>query len=214
MKLYSYWRSSASYRVRIALAIKGIPYEYVPVSLIANGGMQLEAEYSARNPQKLVPLLELDDGRYISQSLAIIEYLDDVAPNPPLLPQDAELRAQARSIALAVACDIHPLANLRVMNYLRDNLEVTDSARTSWYHHWITEGFTAIEQILERYDTPYALSNTPTLADIALIPQVYNARRFSISLENFPRIISIAKSCAQLPAFQAAEPENQPDAIR
>lgn len=214
MKLYSYWRSSASYRVRIALAIKGIPYEYIPVSLIADGGEHLKPEYATHNPQKLVPLLELDDGRYISQSLAIIEYLDEQYPHPPLLPQDAELRAQARSIALAIACDIHPLANLRVMNYLRDNLNISDSARTSWYHHWITEGFTAIEQILERYDTPYALSNAPTLADIALIPQVYNARRFSIPLENFPRIISIAKLCSQMTEFQAAEPEKQLDAIR
>jgi maleylacetoacetate isomerase len=213
MKLYSYWRSSTAYRVRIALAIKGIPFEYVPVSLVANGGMHLEPEYEARNPQKLVPLLELDDGRYISQSLAIIEYLDEVTPHPPLLPKDAELRAQARSIALAVACDIHPLANLRVMNYLKDTLQVADSARTAWYHHWITEGFAAIEKLLERYDTPYALGDSPTLADIALVPQVYNARRFSIHLENFPRITSIAELCSKLDSFRTAEPERQPDAI-
>lgn len=212
MKLYSYWRSSAAYRVRIALAIKQIPYEYLSVSLIAHGGEHRATPFATKNPQKLVPLLELEDGRYITQSLAIIEYLDEVAPTPRLLPDDPYTRAQARAIALAVACEIHPLNNLRVLRYLEDSCHLAEPERTSWYRHWITEGFGAIEQMIGRHEGPFALGDTVSIADLSLVPQVYNAHRFNIPLDSFPRIREVYEACISLPAFQAAAPELQPDA--
>lgn len=212
MRLYSYWRSSAAYRVRIALALKQIPYDYIAVSLIANGGEHRAASYAVKNPQKLVPLLELDDGRSITQSLAIIEYLDDIAPTPRLLPEDPFARAQARAVALAVACEIHPLNNLRVLRYLEDSCHIAEQERNSWYHHWMTEGFTAIEEMIRTYHGPFALGDTVSIADLCIVPQVYNAKRFNVALDVYPRIRGVYEACMALPAFQAAAPEVQPDA--
>lgn len=212
MRLYSYWRSSAAYRVRIALALKQIPYDYIPVSLIANGGQHRATSYAAKNPQKLVPLLELDDGRSLTQSLAIIEYLDDIAPTPRLLPEDPFARAQARAVALAIACEIHPLNNLRVLRYLEDSCHLAEQERTSWYRHWLTEGFSAIEQMISPNQGPFALGDTVSIADLFIVPQVYNAKRFNVGLEVYPRIQGLHDACMALPAFQAAAPEVQPDA--
>jgi len=212
MKLYGYWRSSAAYRVRIALALKEIAYDSVPVHLVKDGGEQKSPSYTAKNPQKLVPLLELDNGSLISQSLAIIEYLDEIAPTPPLLPSDPALRAKARSIALAIACDIHPLNNLRVLQYLTNQCGVSDANRSVWYSHWVVEGFEAIEKEINGFSGPYALGPVVTLADLCIVPQVYNARRFNVTLDQFPRILAVEEACLALKAFQTASPENQPDA--
>lgn len=212
MRLYSYWRSSASYRVRIALALKGIDYQTAAVHLVRDGGEQLKDEYRTLNPQAKVPLLE-HDGALISQSLAMVEYLEDKFPDPALLPADPEGRARVRSFALLVACDIHPLNNLGVLKYLKANFAADEAQIGDWYRHWIVQGFAALEQRLHNEDETgtYCHGERPGLADLCLIPQVYNARRFDVDMGDFPRIVAIDSACMTLPAFQAALPENQPD---
>ncbi len=213
MKLYGYWRSSAAYRVRIALNLKGLDYEVAPVHLLKDGGEQLQAEYQAINPQGVVPAL-VDGDVNIGQSLAIIDYLETRYPEPPLYPQSAEARAFAQQLALVVACDIHPLNNLRVLKYLKRTLEQGDEARNDWYHHWVEGGFTAMEKLLDGRDWqgPYCLDGQVTIADACLIPQIYNARRFGIAMDEFPSLVKIEQACMELEAFQGAAPENQVDA--
>ena len=209
MMLYDYFRSSAAYRVRIALNLKGLSYERRFIHL--RKGEQRAPGYLQLNPQGFVPSLVVGD-RHITQSLAIIEYLEERHPLPPLLPQGAEDRAFVRSIALAIACDIHPLNNLRVLKYLARPLEIDEPARDEWYRHWVREGFEAIEALLAARADRYCLGDTPTLADVCLVPQVANANRLSVDLAPYPRIRAIDAKCREHPAFDAAEPSKQPDA--
>ena len=213
MKLYSYWRSSAAYRVRIALNLKGLDYEVAPVHLLKDGGEQHLAEYQSINPQGVVPALVDGDVR-IGQSLAIIDYLEDRYPEPALYPQSIETRAFARQFSLVVACDIHPLNNLRVLKYLKRALEQSDEARNDWYHHWVRRGFTTLEKLLDGRDWqgPYCLDGQVTIADACLVPQIYNARRFKIAMDDFPSLVKIEQACLELEAFRQAAPENQVDA--
>lgn len=215
MELYTYYRSSAAYRVRIALNLKGLPYQALPVGLIEGGGQQHSTEYQAVNPQRMVPVL-IDGAHAISQSLAIIEYLDETQPGPRLLPIDPVERARARQFALMVACDIHPLNNLRVRLYLQNTLGVSEDARQAWYRHWILEGLDALELWLTAENCPgrYCVGDRPSIADCCLIPQLYNARIYHVDVEEFPILASIDAHCATLPAFRAAAPERQPDAPR
>jgi maleylacetoacetate isomerase len=210
LKLYTYFRSSAAYRVRIALNLKGLPYEMVPVHLTKDGGQQRKAEFVAINPQMRVPTLALTSGDVLTQSLAIIEYLDDIHPEPPLLPPDALARAKVRAIAQTVACDIHPLNNLIVLQYLKRTLKHEQAEIDAWYHHWVIEGFKAIEATIS--PSPYACGAHVTLADICLVPQVFNARRLKVPLDAFPKILAADAACLKLAAFDKARPENQPDA--
>ncbi len=210
MKLYTYFRSSAAYRVRIALNLKALPYTMASIHLTRDGGHQHKPEFKAVNPQKRVPALELSSGEVLTQSLAIIEYLDDINPEPPLLPADALERAKVRAIAQMVACDIHPLNNLVPLQYLKRVLKHEQLEIDAWYHHWVLEGFSAIEAMIA--PGPYACGAHVTLADVCLIPQVYNARRLKVPLDAFPRIVSVEAACLKLPAFDKARPENQPDA--
>lgn len=210
MLLYDYFRSSAATRVRIALNLKGLAAERRYVHLLK--GEQRAADYLALNPQGLVPMLVTGERR-LTQSLAIIEYLDEEHPQPPLLPQDARDRAWVRSIALAVACDIHPLNNTRVMKYLDKTLGLSKDAREAWYHHWVAEGFQALEPLLAAHASgPFCHGDQPTLADVCLLPQVFNAQRFKVPLEAFPRIRAIHDACMAQPAFANAHPLQQPDA--
>jgi maleylacetoacetate isomerase len=212
LKLYSYWRSSAAYRVRIALNLKGLDYEQTPVHLVRRGGEQHGEAFKALNPQELVPVL-VHDGKVITQSLAICEYLEEVFPAPALLPSTAAARALVRSLALQVACEIHPLNNLRVQNYLKAHCgEAFDTL--AWMAHWMQDGFAAIEQRLGACRGPSDgfLCDEPGLFECLLLPQVYNAERFDIDLDPYPRIRTIVSRCRALPAFVAAAPENQPDA--
>jgi maleylacetoacetate isomerase len=213
LRLYTYWRSSAAYRVRIALAVKGLTYESVPRHLLRDGGQHRQADYLATNPQGLVPALE-HDGYVVTQSLAICEYLDEVFPQPPLLPADPRGRAAVRAMALAIACDIHPLNNLSVQQYLRAELGQRDDGVTRWAQHWIARGFAALEQLLARHsaDGRYCYGDAVTLADACLVPQVYNARRVQLDLGAYPRLTAVARHLEALPAFAAARPEAQPDA--
>jgi maleylpyruvate isomerase len=213
MKLYTYAASSAAYRVRIALNLKSLKPEFEFVHLLKDGGQHHAPSYRALNPQELVPTLEVD-GRHLGQSLAIIEYLDETHPNPPLLPKDPFGRARVRQIAYAVACDIHPVNNLRVRQYLKTVLSVSDEAGSAWYRHWIEIGFKGIEAMLagSRETGTYCHGNQVTIADICLVPQVANARRFNVPLEAFPTIVRIDEALRKLPAFAAAAPEKQPDA--
>ena len=210
MKLYSYFRSSAAYRVRIALNLKGLPYEMVPIHLTKDGGRQHTPEFRAINPLARVPALELSGGEILTQSLAIIEYLDETHPEPPLLPADALGRANSRAIAQMIACDIHPLNNLIALQYLRRHLKHEQPEIDAWYHHWIIQGFTAMEEMVSA--GPYACGPSVTVADICMVPQVANARRFKVPLDKFPKIVAIDAACLKLPAFDKARPENQPDA--
>jgi len=213
IKLYTYFRSSATYRVRIALNLKGLPFESIPVHLLRDGGDQHSAEYARLNATQLVPTL-VDGTLTTGQSLAIIEYLDEVYRNPPLLPANPAGRARVRALSLSIACEIHPLNNLRVLQYLEHELKVDEAAKAKWYRHWITLGFTALESMLE--DGPdtgeFCHGNRPTMADCCLIPQIANARRFNTPLHAFPQIRRIETACLALPEFQHAKPEDQPDA--
>ncbi len=209
MKLYNYFRSSAAYRVRIALGLKDIPFESVFVHLARDGGHHKRPEYKAVNPQMRVPALVLSSGETLIQSLAIIEYLDEVYPEPPLLPAEAAERAHVRAIAQIVACDIHPLNNTGTLAYLR-KLGHDDTVINAWYASWVTVGFEAIEALIR--PAPYCFGSHVTLADICLIPQIFNARRFKVPLDNFPKILGVEAACNKLPAFDKARPENQPDA--
>ncbi len=211
IKLYSYFRSSAAYRVRIALNLKSLPYEYLPVHLVK--GEQRDERYRALNPQALVPML-VDDSETITQSMAIIEYLDDKFPDPPLLPPTPEARARVRAIAQTIACDIHPLNNLRVLKYLTGPLGASEEAKNAWYRHWIELGLAAIEARLAADSRTGAFCHgaTPTLADICLVPQLANARRYDFSIEAYPTLGRIESHCLALDAFARAAPACQPDA--
>lgn len=212
MKLYSYFRSSAAYRVRIALNLKGIAYETVPVHLVKDGGQQLSESYRQLNPTALVPTL-VDGDLAIGQSMAILEYLEETHPEHALLPADAKGRARVRTIAQFIACDIHPLDNLRVLKYLKHEMKVSEDAKNTWYKHWVEVGLTAVEAMLAGHpDTGrYCHGDQPTFADLCLVPQVANARRFDCSLDAMPNIVRIDAACAELAAFQKAAPANQPD---
>jgi maleylpyruvate isomerase len=210
VKLYSYFRSSAAYRVRIALNLKGIAYETVSVHLVKDGGHNKRPEFRAVNPQMRVPVLETPGGERLLQSLAIIEYLDETAPEPPLLPKEPIARAKARALADLIACDIHPLNNTSPLRYLKNTLGQEQSAIDAWYHHWVIVGFEALEALIE--PGPFACGPQVTLADICLVPQVANARRLKVPLEKFPKIVAVDAACLKLPAFDRARPENQPDA--
>ena len=207
--LHSAWRSSAAYRVRIGLNLKGLAHEIAPVNLVSS--QHLAPAYAALNPQRLLPALE-SDGQVLTQSLAILEWLDETTPQPPLLPADPLDRAVVRTMAQIVAADIHPVNNLRILRALTD-LGVDEPARQAWIGRWITDGFTALETLIVRHGGDYAFGDAPTLADICLIPQVYNAERFKTDLAPFPALRAVAARCAQHPAFAAAHPDKQPDAI-
>ncbi|WP_250450183.1 maleylacetoacetate isomerase [Caballeronia sp. ATUFL_M2_KS44] len=213
MKLYSYFRSSAAYRVRIALNLKGLGYEYAGVHLLRDGGQQLKPEYRALNPDGIVPTL-VDGDDVLTQSLAIIEYLEETHPEPPLLPRNPADRAFVRSVALAVACEIHPIDNLRVLKYLKHQLNVPDEAKDAWYRHWVETGFASLEKRLagDRRVGALTFGDTPTIADLCIVPQVFNARRFNIDLSPYPTIERIADNANQIDAFQRAAPAQQPDA--
>ncbi|WP_445376610.1 maleylacetoacetate isomerase [Niveispirillum fermenti] len=209
MQLHTYFRSSAAYRVRIALALKGIAWDAVPVHLLKDGGQQKAPAYRALNPIGLVPTL-VDGDTVIPQSLAILEYLEETHPTPALLPAGPVARARARAMALTVACDIHPLNNLRVLSYLRGPLDQGEEAVNAWIAHWIAEGFQALEQMAEGPD--FCLGGAPGLADLCLVPQMFNARRFNIDLAPYPTLVAIDAHCQTLEAFQVAAPAQQPDA--
>jgi len=211
MKLYTYFRSSAAYRVRIALNLKGVTPEVVPIDL--RPGAHRQPDYLARNPQGLIPALE-DGGAVIGQSLAIIEYLEEIYPRPSLLPRSPLERARVRSMALAIACDIHPLNNLRVLNYLRSPLGHDESGVQAWYRHWIAEGLRALEEEAKRAsgDGRHMFGGEMTLADVCLVPQMFNARRFKCDLEPYPTLRAICSHLETMPAFARAAPDAQPDA--
>lgn len=215
MRLYDYFRSSASFRVRIGLNLKGLNVERHPIHLQRDGGEQFSKAYRSVNPQELVPALE-DDGRIVTQSLAILEYLDETYPAPPLLPPDAVGRARVRALALSIACDLHPLNNLRVLKYLSDELGIDETAKTAWYRHWVAVGLAGFERLLAGHpDTgDFCHGDQPGLADICLVPQVFNARRFDCPLDDYPNIMRVFDSCMGLDAFIEAQPDRQPDAIQ
>jgi maleylacetoacetate isomerase len=208
VKLYTFFRSSASYRVRIAMNLKGLPYDPAFISLPKNE--QTRPEYLKVNPQGRVPTLDLD-GTIIIQSPAILEYLEEAHPEPALLPRDPVMRAKVRAVSAIVGCDIHPLNNSGTLAYLKSRMGQDEAATNLWYAHWVAEGFKAVEQLIE--PGPYAFGDRPTLADIYLVPQVYNARRFTVPLDAFPKILAVDAACGGIDAFRAAAPENQPDSF-
>jgi maleylacetoacetate isomerase len=210
MKLYSAARSSASFRVRIALNLKGLPYEYVPVDLVH--GEQFEDAFRGLNPAELVPVLE-HDGAVLTQSLAIIEYLDEKYPQPPLLPHEPRERAYVRAIALAIACEIHPLNNLRVLRYLTKTLGLAEEAKNTWYRHWVEQGLAQVEAQLAAQGRcgRFVLGDTVSVADVLIVPQIFNARRFDCRLDHVPTVMRLFDACMQLPAFVDAQPDRQPD---
>jgi maleylacetoacetate isomerase/maleylpyruvate isomerase len=213
MKLHTYFRSSAAYRVRIALNLKGLDYEAVPVHLVRGGGEHRQPAYLGLNPAGLVPALE-DQGQVLTQSLAIVEYLEETHPQPALLPAAALDRARVRAIAQAIACDIHPVNNLRVLQYLTRELGASEEQKNAWYRHWIGVGLQAVEAMLagDARTGAFCHGDTPGLADCCLVPQVFNARRFGCELSAMPTVLRIADHCAGLEAFRRAAPEAQPDA--
>ena len=208
MRLYTYWRSTSSYRVRIALALKGISAEQIPVHLVRGGGEQHAPAYRAINPQGRVPTLVLDDGTVILQSPAIIEYLEEAYPDPALLPRDAVARAKVRAVAAIIGCDIHPLNNAAPLNYLRQELGQGEEAVSAWIARWIYDGFAAVEKLIG--DDGFAFGPEPGLADLYIVPQVYSARRFNVPLDAYPRILRVDALATILPEFQVAHPANQP----
>lgn len=212
MKLHGYWRSSTAYRVRIALGLKGLSAEHVPVHLVRNE--QNDPAYKALNPQGNVPTLIDDDGHVLTQSLAICEYLDEIHPHPPLLPSDALGRARVRAFSLAIACEIHPLANLRVLKHLTGTMGQSEEAKLEWYRHWTAVGLEALEAMVAGHPGTGAFvhGDAPTLADVCLVPQMYNARRFDVDLTPYPTLVRLDAAAREVPAFAAAAPENQPDA--
>lgn len=211
--LYGYWRSSAAYRVRIGLNLKGLVWDNIPVHLLRDGGQQHSAQYRALNPQGLIPVL-VHEGRALTQSLAILEYLDELHPQPPLLPAEPLARARARSWAQLIACDIHPLNNLRVLQALEREFEASEAARTAWMRHWMDTGLNALETSVMAAggEGPFLSGSTPGLADCCLVPQLYNARRFGMDPAPWPRLLAAEQACLALPAFEQARPERQPDA--
>jgi maleylacetoacetate isomerase len=210
MKLYSYFRSSAAYRVRIALNFKGLAYETVAVHLVKDGGHNRRPEFRAVNPQMRIPALVAPTGDVLIQSLAIIEYLEETQPDPPLLPKDPIARAKVRALSDIIACDIHPLNNVGPLRYLKREMHQEQGAIDAWYHHWVIEGFEALEALVQ--PGPYACGAQVTMTDVCLVPQVNNARRLKVPLDKFPKILGIEAACLKLPAFDRARPENQPDA--
>lgn len=213
IQLYNFAPSSASFRVRIALNLKGLPFEYIPVLLTKGGGQQFAPEFKSLNPASLVPVM-VDDGQVLTQSLAIIEYLDETCPQPPLLPATALDRARVRAIALAIACEIHPLNNLRVLRYLSKTLGVSNEEKNAWYRHWVETGLLAVEAMLsaDPRTGSFCHGDFPTLADILLVPQIFNAQRFDSDLSGMPTVMRIFDRCLQLPAFADAVPAKQTDA--
>lgn len=212
MTLYGYWRSSAAYRVRIALNLKEIEVEHKSVHLVKDGGQQHHADYIDLNPQQLVPALVLANGEVLTQSMAMLEYLEETFPQTPLLPAEPVARAKVRALANVIACDVHPLNNLRVLQYLKGEAGLDDAAKDAWYQHWIATGFSGFEAMLTDTAGQFCFGDVPTLADICLVPQVYNARRFNVPLDAYPNIVRIVDNCNRLAAFTLAAPENQPDA--
>lgn len=211
MKLYGYWRSSASFRVRLALYLKELEFEYHPVHLVKDGGEQHTPEYRKLNPAGLVPTF-VDDEVTLNQSLAIIEYLDERYKQHPLLPSATVDKARVRALAYDLACELQPITNLRVLKYLTGELNCSDEQRNDWIHHWVHQSFTAFEQRLTETAGDYSYGDSVTLADICLLPQVYNAERFKVSLDNYPTLVAVHDRLQQLTAVQQARPENQPDA--
>jgi maleylacetoacetate isomerase len=210
IRLYSYWRSSAAYRVRIALNLKGLEYETVPVSLLPGVSEHRQDTYRARNPQMLVPFLE-DGDVATAQSMAILEYLEEAYPDPALLPATSAERAAVRSFCNSICSDVHPLNNLRVLNYLRDEFSISDQQQSAWYAHWIHESFRAADAAAAQHGGPFVFGEQVTLADACLVPQVYNARRFKVPLDAYPALVAVDAHCLELPEFEAASPEHQPD---
>jgi maleylacetoacetate isomerase len=213
MELYDYFRSSASFRVRIGLNLKGLSPERHSVHLTREGGEQFGPDFTKLNPQQLVPVLA-DEGEAFTQSLAILEYLDETHPEPPFLPNEAAGRARVRSLALSIACDLHPLNNLRVLFYLRDQLDQPEEARNTWYRHWVAKGLEALEGALagDTHTGKFCHGDMPGLADICLVPQIFNAKRFDCPLDAYPVVMRVFESCMTDPAFDAAQPAKQPDA--
>jgi maleylacetoacetate isomerase len=209
MELFNYFRSSASYRVRIALALKGLDYDYKAVHLPKNE--QLQESYAAVSASRLVPLL-VDGEHHVTQSLAIIEYLDETHPEPPLLPKDALGRARVRALALDIACEIHPLNNLRVLRYLTQSLKLSEDDKNRWYRHWVESGLEVVERQLAAQPSAFCHGESPTVADCTLVPQIFNARRFDCRLDHVPQVMRVFDHCMQLPAFEKTRPEACPDA--
>ena len=210
MKHYTYFRSSAAYRLRIALNLKNLTAEPIAIHLTKDGGRQHAPDYKAINRQRRVPTLVLDNGEVLTQSPAIIEYLDEVHPKPPFLPADPVERAKVRAFAALIGCDIHPLNNLAPLQYLRRVMKQEQPAIDAWYHHWVLEGFEALETMIQ--PGPYCFGGNVTLADIYLVPLVYNARRLKVTLDEFQKMVAADAALMKLPAFDKARPENQPDA--
>jgi maleylpyruvate isomerase len=213
MKLYTYFRSSAAYRVRIALNLKGLAYDAVPVHLLRDGGEQLQEQYVKMNPSGLVPTFQ-DDYITLTQSMAILEYLEDEYPQVPLLPKDAAGRARVRELAQIIACDIHPVNNLRVLRYLVNDLGLSEEVKMQWYRHWLVGGLEVLEKHIARDPSagPLCHGYLPTIADCCLVPQVFNAQRHGIDISAYPNIARVNAACVAMPAFVAAHPSNQPDA--
>jgi maleylpyruvate isomerase len=213
MKLYTYFRSSAAYRVRIALNLKGLEYDAIPVHLLRGGGEQLQEQYRSINPSGLVPAFQ-DEYITLTQSMAILEYLEDAHPQVPIMPKDAAERARVRELAQIIACDIHPVNNLRVLRYLVHELGVSEEQKAEWYRHWLVSGLEVLEKHLARDPSagPLCHGHTPTIADCCLVPQVFNAQRHGIDVSIYPNIARINAQCIEIPAFVAAHPANQPDA--
>ncbi|MEO5732701.1 MAG: maleylacetoacetate isomerase [Rubrivivax sp.] len=209
MQLHGYFRSSASYRVRIALALKGLAFDYVPVHLVKSE--QKKAPFADLSPSRLVPLLQ-DGDLTLSQSLAIIEYLDEMHPEPALLPADAAGRARVRALSLDIACEIHPLNNLRVLRYLVHDLKVSEDDKNRWYRHWVESGLEVVERQLAAQPSTYCHGDAPTLADITLVPQIFNAQRFEARLDHVPQVMRVFDACMQLDAFSSTQPDRCPDA--